>query len=422
MLRVTTADGGELVVMNDRYLKELKSLPDTMLSAEIAVNENMVAKYSHIMTLNAIGLNTIRADLTPGLPRLMPSIASEARYSVRKYFPLDAEDWVEINAFQAILNSVAQVSARLFVGEDLCRDEEWLKVAAETAMAAFNTTYAMKKWSKWLHPFVFRFVPEYQTLQKVRTKGEAILKRHAAASHKEKKGEEEEDYLMTWISKKRPGFATDFAAQADLQLQFTVAAIHTTTMAMAHMLYDLAAHPEYTPILREEIKASLEATGGEYNRDCIAKMAKVDSFMKESQRLHPPSLTTFMRAVIKDITLSDGTTIPKGVMIAVDASARYRDPQTWENPNQFDGLRFLRLREQTQEKSNYQFVTSNTDNVAWGQGKHACPGIFFAGNEIKTIFAMFLLEYDISFPKGIQRPADNFEGSFVSTLHTWLHI
>lgn len=96
--------------------------------------------------------------------------------------------------------------------------------------------------------------------------------------------------------------------------------------------------------------------------------------MKESQRLHPPAHTTFQRLVMRDTTLSDGIILPKGARIEIAASPTYNDPAIWDNPDEFDALRFMHLRENGQEKGSHQFATANSDYILWGQGKHACPG------------------------------------------------
>ncbi|KAJ4357136.1 uncharacterized protein N0V89_001711 [Didymosphaeria variabile] len=407
-------DGKELVIMNDRLLKELKSLPDDILSAEVGINQDMLYKYSHVKVVDPVGQNAIRSDLTPGLPRLMPTIASEARAAINAHFPHDAESWVPVVVFPVVLDSVAQVSARLFVGAELCRDPRWLKCSQTAAIAAFATISAMKRFPAWLRPMAQYFVPEKVQLEKARAEAIRILREDSAHKVTKSSGEGKEDYLVTWIEKKNAAWAKDFVAQANLQLELSVAAIHTTTMALTHVLYDLATHPEYIEILRDEVKAALSKTGGVYNKDCIASMAKTDSFMKESQRLHPPALTTFKRRVMRDFTLSDGTHLPKGTSIEVDASARYHDLDSFEDPDQFDGMRFLRISEQTQQKSAHQYVASNQDYVFWGQGKHACPGRFFAANEIKTLLAMFILDYNVKLPPGVERPADIHIGTFVS--------
>jgi cytochrome P450 len=43
-------------------------------------------------------------------------------------------------------------------------------------------------------------------------------------------------------------------------------------------------------------------------------------------------------------------------------------------------------------------------------GKHACPGRFFAGNEIKTMFVHLLTKYDMRTEIEGERPKDIFAG------------
>jgi ent-kaurene oxidase len=74
--------------------------------------------------------------------------------------------------------------------------------------------------------------------------------------------------------------------QAKLQLNLSMAAIHTTSLTLTHIIYDLAANPQYINELREEVKAVLEMTGGKLTKLGMGKMSKLDSCMKESQRLN----------------------------------------------------------------------------------------------------------------------------------------
>ncbi len=52
---------------------------------------------------------------------------------------------------------------------------------------------------------------------------------------------------------------------------------------------------------------------------------------------------------------------------------------------------------------NAQFVTVTKENMSFGLGRHACPGRFFAANEIKLILARMLLEFDFSMPEGQEK-------------------
>jgi cytochrome P450 len=77
-----------------------------------------------------------------------------------------------------------------------------------------------------------------------------------------------------------------------------MAAIHTTSMAVTLAVYDLATYPECIAPLREEIQKVLDEDGHDVDddglmrlkRSSMPKLWKLDSFLKESQRLSPPAL------------------------------------------------------------------------------------------------------------------------------------
>jgi Cytochrome P450 len=50
-------------------------------------------------------------------------------------------------------------------------------------------------------------------------------------------------------------------------------------------MYDLAVHPEYHAPLREEIETLVAEEG--WKKSTVMKMRKLDSFLKESIRMHP---------------------------------------------------------------------------------------------------------------------------------------
>ena len=61
---------------------------------------------------------------------------------------------------------------------------------------------------------------------------------------------------------------------------------------MAQAVFDLVAHPEYISPLRDEVKQVKAFHGNAWTKASIAKLVKMDSFMKESQRFRPPGLGT----------------------------------------------------------------------------------------------------------------------------------
>jgi hypothetical protein len=106
----------------------------------------------------------------------------------------------------------------------------------------------------------------------------------------------------------------------------------------------LAAHPEYLNDLQEEVTEVTRKFG--WSKDGVARMIKLDSFMRESQRLNSLNSGTYFpavrstmfelnfvvlvilqRVVMKPegITFSNGVTLPQGTTLAVPEGAIHRD-------------------------------------------------------------------------------------------------
>ena len=120
------------------------------------------------------------------------------------------------------------------------------------------------------------------------------------------------------------------------------------------------------------------------------------------------------RLAEKPITLSDGTKLPAGCQIVVQDD-KGMDEATFQEPTTFDASRFLHLREKAGEENHHQFVTATPDHMAFGLGQHACPGRFFASNEIKIALCFLLMKYDIRLAPGEARLANQVSGTAVNT-------
>lgn len=71
-----------------------------------------------------------------------------------------------------------------------------------------------------------------------------------------------------------------------------------------------------------------------------------------------------------------------------------RDPAVYENPEEWDPARFLRLRSEPSKASEAHLVCPSRDHLGFGYGIHACPGRFFAVHEIKVLLCHLLVKYD----------------------------
>lgn len=191
------------------------------------------------------------------------------------------------------------MTGRVFVGPELNRNEEWLHISSNFMMDIYIAGNALYKYSHFMRPFAARFlVPEIRKVWRHQATAKRLLvpimeqrQRDAASNPNFKKPNDMIQWLMdNNVKEKHP---RSFAELAKLHLLVCFSALHTSTLAMTHFLYDLAARPEYVEPLREEQYAIQKASNGIPSKFDYSKMIRMDSFMKESQRLNPPSLSTF---------------------------------------------------------------------------------------------------------------------------------
>lgn len=100
-----------------------------------------------------------------------------------------------------------------------------------------------------------------------------------------------------------------------------------------------------------------------------------------------------VRKVEGDTALQDGLSFRRGEYICVDAF-NLVNPSIYENPDEFDIYRFHKMRDQPGGEHKAQLVSTSIEDIAFGHGKFACPGRFFAANEIKIALCYMLLRYD----------------------------
>ena len=103
------------------------------------------------------------------------------------------------------------------------------------------------------------------------------------------------------------------------------------------------------------------------------------------------------RYAVKDFTFPDGTLIPAGNWVLAPMYPMSLDDDLFPEAKKFDAFRFSRLREQPGEENRHQFVSTSASHINFGHGRRACPGRFFASNEIKLLLAYTLSTYNVKY-------------------------
>ncbi|KAB5563135.1 cytochrome P450 [Coniochaeta sp. 2T2.1] len=408
--KVRTTEGMHVLVP-PKYLDEMRNLPEDVLSSTEALREAMLTKYTGFTPgHNHELLSTlIRTKLTQNLARLVPQMKGELEYLVGTEFP-DCQDWTPVKLQPFILRAVARMSGRAFVGPDLSRNEEWMSTSINYAVHVFLAAAQLQFFPDWMRPAAKYLVPHLYYANKDIAAAERmvrpILEQRARDMDTPGFHAQKPDDFCQWLLESLPEEErADASVQAHLQLIVSAAAIHTTTNLAVDCLIDLAAHPDVQEELRQEVYDVLECGDGWSRKESMTKLKKMDSFVKEVQRLSG-NVTGFIRRVIQPIDLSDGTHLPPGTKILTPLAGICHDGHFYSDPDAFDALRFYRLRQQSADDANRHQFTAMGDsvNMHFGAGKHACPGRFFAGNVIKMMLAYFLLNYDLKLKDGEGRP------------------
>lgn len=180
--------------------------------------------------------------------------------------------------------------------------------------------------------------------------------------------------------------------EVNMQLGLAIAAIHTTSDLLTQAMLNLCAHPEAVVPLRQEVLDVLGKYG--WQKVALTELRLLDSFFKETQRLKPVGMAVMHRSAVRDVELPNGVRIYKGEHIAV-SSHRMWDPEEYKDPESFDAFRFAERRKMPGYENKSLLVATSPDHMAFSHGKHACPGRFFAANEVKIAMVHILLKYDL---------------------------
>ncbi|KAF4843417.1 Cytochrome P450 monooxygenase ATR2 [Colletotrichum siamense] len=417
--QIMTASELPTVVIPPKFIPELKKLSDTVLGFQEATDEAINNQYLDIPTDTTMLAHTVKVSLTPALARLSPAIAAEVTHAIDTELP-PCKDWTEVPINNKLFRIVAMASGRVFVGPELCRNEAYLDTAINYTVDMVNAVLGVMGLPAWRRRFSSRRLPEVKKLFQRFKEAEDFLgpvvtaRRDAMAKADYEKPDDMLQWLIDAQDKSKNGSRND-AELAIWQLGASFTAIHTTTATATNALYTLASMQDIIPVLREEIREALVGSGNEFTNAALQNMVKLESFLTESMRTYPMSAANAQRKVLQPFTLSNGQTIPSGVLIELPSAAVNMDDNLYPSSSQFDAFRFSKLRQNKVKATEdgtevgHLFSSVGQTSLNFGFGRHVCPGRFFASVEIKMIVAIILLNFDILLAEGETERYKNIE-------------
>lgn len=405
-IRNPVDEGSPQVILSKNYLDEVKNAGEDLLSFPLHAVQSFLLKLSGSILPSAAGTHITRIDLNKNLGELAPAMRNECVETFRTIIP-PCEDWTALKPWDTFLPTVARITGRVLVGPELCRNPEWIGLTIQNTQGIMKHAMGIRaiypKMWQWLAPWTY---PGRHELPALRKRAAELLEPVFSERINAKSGNEKRRDAIQWLIDGSDGKPITAQEVSDSLLFLFMAGIHSTGATIVSIVYDLIAHPEIVPELIEEIKLA-QAESPEWNKASLGKLRKMDSFMKESQRIHPVGLVTVQRASVKPHTFSDGLHVPANTLMMFPTYEITHDPDIYPDPEKFDAWRFHRMRE-TGDTNKFHFATVSNDSTNFGAGFHACPGRFFVGYELKIILSELLLNYDLKFAENIDRPQDGY--------------
>ncbi|KAE8160839.1 cytochrome P450 [Aspergillus tamarii] len=395
------------VLLPPEQIPWLLSQPETVLSHEKA-NEDVHAlpflapafdNYDHLELIRAI-----RNDLTRNIANTEDAFLDELRYTADEVLgPPGVSVWKEVNLTVALDRIIFGVCLRLFLGVSLARNSNfvyYVKIFTRVTGAMMLFVSQLVPWPLkpvvgivaglpiyyyWMRVIIYLYPTFKNRIQWLRTKKET-----PPAD------------MVTWM--------VDLAMSQNPSRKIYISALIVRLTLIVFLPVDvliamtenffldlLSSDPDrrYYSTLRQEAEFAFR------NRDksqlISQSMPHMESTIRESLRLSPLSDRMLSRRVVQKggITLPDGQFLPRGSWLAVAAVGVHRDEQTYQNPDEYRPFRFLSIDTETQESKTMLVPVTSEKFLAFGHGRHSCPGRWFAAHAMKLIIGYILVNYDI---------------------------
>ena len=262
----------------------------------------------------------------------------------------------------------------------------------------------MRYFPTWLYPILQYLLPTVWAASHYIQRAQKLLGPEFSKLLREKDqgnwqpGQKEETWGLESLTDLATGEERDPRNLVHAEILLVLASIPTTVFSEVNVLFDMMANPEYIDLVRDEIQ---DVAKDGWSVSSYGSLHKLDSILRESQRLAPPTLIGLRRIMKKDHTLSNGVVLPKDSYICVPTYTIQNDVNNTQNPMEYDGLRSYNKRlggDGQVDSSKHQFTTTESTVLGFGHSRTACPGRYLASIALKIIISKLITEFDFKFP------------------------
>lgn len=298
-------------------------------------------------------------------------------------------EWREVKIKQDMITCVARLTSRIFLGSSLSSNPEWIRTASDYTVDIFVAAERVKRWPRALYLIAEIIEPSCWKARALHAKAQRIL--NPVLVEREQTVARQQpvpDDSIEWIRNfGRRRLCTD----VDNHLGLTITSVHTMADLLTQAVINLCIYPDVVRALRDETVRVTLRNG--INKAALNDACLLDSFLKETQRLKPFASASLFRRATYNVCLDDKVCLRRGQNICV--AHRMWDDNCYEEAARFRYDRWLRSGGDAGPRLDKHLVATSEDFTAFGHGRHACPGRFFAAAAVKIALMHILLKYDL---------------------------
>ncbi|EOA23840.1 hypothetical protein CARUB_v10017056mg [Capsella rubella] len=170
-----------------------------------------------------------------------------------------------------------------------------------------------------------------------------------------------------------------------------LAGVDTSAITMIWAMAELIKNPRVMKKVQDEIRTCIGIKQNErIKEEDVDKLPYLKLVIKETLRLHPPTPLLLPRETMANIKIQDYD-IPRKTVLLVNAWSIGRNPDLWQNPEEFNPDRFI--------DSPIDYKGNNFELLPFGSGRRICPAIAFAITTIELGLFNLLYFFDWRLPE-----------------------
>ncbi|CAJ2504444.1 Uu.00g118380.m01.CDS01 [Anthostomella pinea] len=334
--------GRDFLILPPKYLPSLRDADWAHLSFFRTISD---AFYLHTSVGNLYDsdatVQVVKRGLNPRMPQLTTILEKEIEYAISVELGGSHDNGPRIRNAQNFFTSIVHRSAsRILIGEELCRNDKFIKTSIEFVMSIFYTALIivklplgpLREWLAYLLAWWHRQKLK-QCTRMLLPVIEARIDRHLDESNAS-----EESDAIEWHLMLSPSISDVDPQRLAAELMHNLWAGTSAPGGLTtEIFFQILLEPQYKEDIVREAK---EALGGDqhWTEKSLSKLPLLDSFIREINRLNPTGSITCSRTVLgKPFVFPDGLSLPVGTRFGFPTRAMQNDDDAT-----FDGFRFAK--------------------------------------------------------------------------------